>query len=37
MNFLKQFLNKNEINVWIFKFGYNGKKMALVRYNSLTI
>ena len=26
MNFLKQFLNKNEVNVWIFKFGYKGKK-----------
>ena len=26
MNFLKQFLNKNEINVWIVKFGYNGEK-----------
>ena len=26
MSFLKQFLNKNEVNVWIFKFGYQGKK-----------
>ena len=25
MNFLEQFLNKNEVNVWIFKFAIRAK------------